>query len=88
MAKTKHDIMKDVSEIVHYNSAGKPAPAGGRTDGLSVTEAATVCGFGHLSYFSKLFRECFGCTPTEYRRGAQSPVPEYGVNCNQMCAGI
>lgn len=57
-------------------------------DGLSVTEAATVCGFGHLSYFSKLFRECFGCTPTEYRRGSQSPVSEYGVNCNQMCAGI
>ena len=26
-------------------------------DGLSVTEAATACGFGHLSYFSKLFRE-------------------------------
>ena len=24
-------------------------------DGLSVTEAATACGFGHLSYFSKLF---------------------------------
>lgn len=40
-------------------------------DGLRVTEAATACGFGHLSYFSKLFRESFGCTPKEYRKSAQ-----------------
>lgn len=40
-------------------------------DGLSVTEAATACGFGHLSYFSKLFRESFGCTPKECRKSAQ-----------------
>ena len=35
---------------------------------LSVTETATSCGFSHLSYFSKLFRECYGCTPKEYRK--------------------
>lgn len=40
-------------------------------DGLRVTEAATACGFGHLSYFSKLFRESFGCTPKECRKSAQ-----------------
>ncbi|HIZ78769.1 MAG TPA: AraC family transcriptional regulator [Candidatus Lachnoclostridium stercorigallinarum] len=34
----------------------------------SVTEIATDCGFNHLSYFSKQFRKCFGCTPREYRR--------------------
>lgn len=42
-------------------------------DGLSVTEAATACGFGHLSYFFKLFRECFGCTPKECRKRSQFP---------------
>ena len=42
--------------------------------GLSVTDTATACGFGHLSYFSKLFRECFGCTPKEYRKRSQSPT--------------
>lgn len=34
----------------------------------SITEIAFVCGFNHLSYFSKMFQECYGCTPGEYRR--------------------
>ncbi len=33
----------------------------------SITEIAFSCGFNHLSYFSKLFCESFGCTPREYR---------------------
>lgn len=33
----------------------------------SITEIAMLCGFNHLSYFSKYFMECYGCTPREYR---------------------
>lgn len=33
----------------------------------SITEIAFRCGFNHLSYFSKLFFQSFGCTPREYR---------------------
>ena len=33
----------------------------------SITEIAMLCGFNHLSYFSKYFAECYGCIPREYR---------------------
>lgn len=33
-----------------------------------VTEIAQACGLGSSSYFGRLFRECTGCTPSEYRR--------------------
>lgn len=33
----------------------------------SITEIAFCCGFNHLSYFSKLFFDTYGCTPSEYR---------------------
>lgn len=32
-----------------------------------VTEIALSCGFNHLSYYSEMFREYYGCTPKEYR---------------------
>ena len=34
----------------------------------SVTQIAYSCGLGSSSYFAKVFREKFGCTPMEYRR--------------------
>lgn len=34
----------------------------------SVTRIAYGCGFGSSSYFGKLFREHFGCSPAAYRR--------------------
>ncbi len=34
----------------------------------SVTEVGQSCGLGSSSYFGKIFRECIGCTPMEYRR--------------------
>ena len=37
----------------------------------NVTEIATVCGFSHLSYFSRQFAAAYGRTPREYRRGAE-----------------
>lgn len=33
----------------------------------SITEIALACGFNHLSYFSKMFCDTYGCTPSEYR---------------------
>lgn len=33
-----------------------------------VTQIAYACGLGSSSYFGKVFREQFGCTPAEYRR--------------------
>lgn len=37
----------------------------------NVTEIATICGFSHLSYFSRQFAAAYGRTPREYRRGAK-----------------
>lgn len=34
----------------------------------SITQIAYGCGFGSSSYFGKLFREHFGCSPAAYRR--------------------
>lgn len=38
------------------------------TDKESVTQIAYRCGLGTSSYFGKVFREKFGCSPLEYRR--------------------
>lgn len=35
--------------------------------GKSITEIAADCGFASLSYFGKVFRRTFGCTPAGYR---------------------
>ena len=34
----------------------------------SVTRIGLSCGFNHSSYFGKLFKEMYGCTPSEYRK--------------------
>lgn len=36
----------------------------------SVLEISESCGFSSVSYFGKAFREMFGCTPLQYRKGA------------------
>lgn len=33
----------------------------------NITQIALSCGFNHLSYYSKLFLQNYGCTPSEYR---------------------
>ncbi len=38
---------------------------------LSITEIGTACGFDSSSYFGKVFRKKFGCSPREYRRQSQ-----------------
>ena len=35
---------------------------------LSISEAASYCGFEEMSYFTRCFRSQFGVTPTLYRR--------------------
>lgn len=35
---------------------------------LTVTEIASLCGFGGASYFTETFRKTMRCTPTEYRQ--------------------
>ncbi|MGN1415860.1 MAG: helix-turn-helix domain-containing protein [Oscillospiraceae bacterium] len=41
------------------------------TTDMQITEVCLACGFGHISYFGKLFRETYGMSPREYRsRGA------------------
>lgn len=37
---------------------------------MPVTEVSLSCGFGHISYFGKLFREVYGISPREYRNRA------------------
>lgn len=38
------------------------------SDSRSVAEIGALCGFEDASYFTKIFREQKGCTPSEYRR--------------------
>lgn len=37
------------------------------TTDMQITEVCLACGFGHISYFGKLFREAYGMSPREYR---------------------
>ena len=37
------------------------------SSGESVTAVAYACGFGSASYFGRIFRGTFGCTPAQYR---------------------
>lgn len=34
---------------------------------ISVTDVAFSCGFNHLSHYSEMFRNHYGCTPKDYR---------------------
>lgn len=36
---------------------------------LSITEVSSRCGFSSASYYTKVFRERMGCTPTAYQNG-------------------
>ncbi len=39
---------------------------------LAVSDAAYLAGFGNISYFNRLFKKRFGCTPGEYRKSAMA----------------
>ncbi|WP_292274940.1 helix-turn-helix transcriptional regulator, partial [Mesorhizobium sp.] len=38
-----------------------------KADFLPVKEVAVLCGFDDPNYFSKVFRRCYGITPTQFR---------------------
>ncbi|MGN0553722.1 MAG: helix-turn-helix domain-containing protein [Oscillospiraceae bacterium] len=42
------------------------------TTDMQITEVCLACGFGHISYFGKLFRESYGMSPREYRSKSSS----------------
>ena len=41
--------------------------------GVSAEETATACGFGAYSTFYRIFKKCYGMTPTECRRMGEKP---------------
>ena len=42
-----------------------------KTSTLTITEISVAVGFNSFSYFSKLFKDAYNCTPTEYRKLSQ-----------------
>ncbi|MCD7715388.1 MAG: AraC family transcriptional regulator [Lachnospiraceae bacterium] len=60
-------------EYINRFRLTKAAAALEETD-LSVTEIALDNGFHNISYFNKLFRRRFGCTPGEHRKSAKSGI--------------
>lgn len=46
-----------------------------RSGAESVAETGALCGFQDASYFTKVFREMKGCTPSEYRRRGAGQTP-------------
>ncbi|WP_421700972.1 GlxA family transcriptional regulator [Aliiroseovarius sp.] len=47
---------------------------------LSVTEVSIACGFNSITHFSKLFRERYGVSPTQVRRGVSALPRLSGAN--------
>lgn len=41
--------------------------------GMSVSEAATTCGFENMSYFTRSFKKCFGTVPSGFSRRKNKP---------------
>ena len=39
-----------------------------KTTDLSVSEISQTVGFNSISYYSKLFKEIYGCSPSVYRK--------------------
>lgn len=58
-----HTTPLNYLQNVRLQNACEQLTAGRR----SITEIAAECGFSSLSYFGRVFRRAFGCTPAEYR---------------------
>lgn len=66
---TDYRLYKACELLNHRNTSIIDSTVSNRNvAGLSITNIAIACGFGSSSYFTKLFKEKFGCTPKEYRK--------------------
>ena len=54
-----------------WSAAGRRSPIRGRRD-ETVTSIGMRWGLTDAAHFSRLFRETYGCTPSEYRRLASA----------------
>lgn len=41
----------------------------------SISAVALKCGFNDVSYFNRVFRKRYGCTPSDWRSGRGTPDP-------------
>lgn len=46
------------------------------SDGISVSDAAVMCGFCNMSFFTKTFRQYMGCLPSKYKNGGWEKISE------------
>jgi len=46
---------------------------------MPITEVCFACGYEHISYFGKLFRECYGVSPREYRNSMGGDSSQHGT---------
>ena len=46
---------------------------------MPITEICFACGYGHISYFGKLFRESYGVSPREYRNSMCGDSSQHGA---------
>lgn len=45
----------------------------------SISAVALKCGFNDVSYFNRVFRKRYGCTPSDWRSGRSAP--DFAVDC-------
>jgi AraC-like DNA-binding protein len=60
----------------HRIDAAKRVLADPEQARTTIAAIAFDLGFGSLGPFNRAFKEATGVTPTEYRRGQSSPIPE------------
>ncbi|HSO75450.1 MAG TPA: helix-turn-helix domain-containing protein [Blastocatellia bacterium] len=55
-------------------------------DGASVTETCFASGFNHPGYFTRVFQQTFGVSPSEYRSGERTAVGGIWRDGSRPCA--
>lgn len=51
---------------------------------MPVTSIGYEVGFKDPSYFARAFKQCLGCTPSEYREACRPPLPASATETTQM----
>ena len=72
--------------VIHYinNLRCREAQKILREGKYTVSEAARMCGFENISYFTRTYKTIIGCTPTE-SRSRSSSIEEEKCNENMSC---